>query len=316
MFNSKLVTSNIIHVVFNGEHLSFDNTHHNFKFIKEAVLNNDTETFASLLKDNVPLSPLKNIPNVVIEDNVVKYKGRELSNELAQDILDIYSEGYEVDYLVNFLENLMQNPSRRAVEEAYKFLKSLGLSITPDGHFLAYKCVRDDYLDKYSGKFSNHVGAVLEMERNQVDDNCNQTCSYGFHVGNLSYSGPGGSYYGPNDKVLIVKVNPRDIVSVPTDYDCGKCRVCRYEVIGDYKQPLTNSVYSGVVGDNKPVKRELDVEDMVVGNVYVLELLDETVLKVLVDTVKDSGVLVDVLDDGNGYEFIDFSDIYAVYNEE
>jgi hypothetical protein len=32
---------------------------------------------------------------------------------------------------------------------------------------------------------------------------------------------------------VIVKINPRDVVSIPTDYNNAKGRACRYEVIGE-----------------------------------------------------------------------------------
>jgi hypothetical protein len=32
---------------------------------------------------------------------------------------------------------------------------------------------------------------------------------------------------------MVVKVHPKDFVSVPRDYDCAKARVCRYEVIAE-----------------------------------------------------------------------------------
>ena len=139
----------------------------------------------------------------------------------------------------------MKNPSKRAVDELYSFLENHNLGLTLDGCFLAYKSVGSNYLDKYSGTFDNKPGAILEMPRNSVDDESNRTCSHGFHVGALEYSGPGGWYNGPNDKVIIVKVNPADAVSVPADHSAQKLRVCKYEVVGDYKGQLNKAVYSG-----------------------------------------------------------------------
>jgi hypothetical protein len=34
-------------------------------------------------------------------------------------------------------------------------------------------------------------------------------------------------------RTVIVKINPADVVSIPTDYDNSKGRACRYEVIGE-----------------------------------------------------------------------------------
>ncbi|NBR96976.1 MAG: hypothetical protein EBT48_05170 [Verrucomicrobia bacterium] len=113
------------------------------------------------------------------------------------------------------------------------------MPITPDGCFLAYKSVRPDFTDHHTGKFSNRVGSVLEMERRKVDDDRNNGCSYGFHAGSLEYA----TTFGGNDrKVLVVKINPADVVSVPTDCDCQKLRTARYEVIDLYNGPLRNTI--------------------------------------------------------------------------
>ena len=33
--------------------------------------------------------------------------------------------------------------------------------------------------------------------------------------------------------MVILKINPRDVVSIPTDYNNTKGRTCRYEVVGE-----------------------------------------------------------------------------------
>ena len=45
------------------------------------------------------------------------------------------------------------------------------------------------------------------------------------------------------DRVVIVKVNPKDVVSVPTDCECQKVRTCEYQVIADYEGPLQSIVH-------------------------------------------------------------------------
>jgi hypothetical protein len=74
----------------------------------------------------------------------------------------------------------------------------------------------------------NSVGKVVEMERNRVDDDKTQTCSTGLHFCGMSYL----NHFG-GERTVIVKINPRDVVSIPTDYNEAKGRACRYEVIGE-----------------------------------------------------------------------------------
>lgn len=140
--------------------------------------------------------------------------------------------------LLNFWENLKLNPSFNSREMLYKFLKHNGHPITEDGMFIAYRGVSEDFKDKHTGQFDNRPGQVLEMPRDQVDDNPNNTCSSGFHVACFDYA------RGFGDKLIEVKVNPRDVVTVPTDYEGTKMRVCRFEVIQEAEKPRTEEVYN------------------------------------------------------------------------
>jgi hypothetical protein len=77
---------------------------------------------------------------------------------------------------------------------------------------------------------NNAPGQVLEMERNEVDDDQNRTCSTGLHFCSESYL----SCFGDStSRTVIVKINPRDVVSIPNDYNNAKGRACRYEVVGE-----------------------------------------------------------------------------------
>ena len=70
------------------------------------------------------------------------------------------------------------------------------------------------------------------MQRNKVDDNPNRTCSKGLHFCSMSYLPCYGT--APGNRIVIVKVHPRDRVSVPVDYSHAKVRGCRYEVLSEY----------------------------------------------------------------------------------
>ena len=48
-----------------------------------------------------------------------------------------------------------------------------------------------------------------------------------------SYSYLGSFNAGANARVIIVKINPTDVTSIPTDYNNTKGRCCRFEVIGE-----------------------------------------------------------------------------------
>ena len=167
---------------------------------------------------------------VEVVDGEVRYNGETVHNTLTDRLLDMMDEGFDIDPLVNFLQNLMQNPSYRAVQELYLFLETNKMPITPDGHFLAYKNVRGDYTDIHSGTFDNSVGQVNEVPRNTVDEDRDRTCSTGLHFCSLEYL---KSF--PGQHTMILKINPRDVVSIPSDYNNTKGRCCRYEVVGEHE---------------------------------------------------------------------------------
>ena len=179
---------------------------------------------------------------VKIENGQIFYAGFVVHNTLTDRIIKMMTEGFKFDHMVKFLENLMQNPSARAVSETYWFLENYGLPITEDGCFLAYKAVRSDYTDIYSGKFLNSVGSVVSMPRNMVDDNYGIDCSKGLHVGALDYVVGYGHFVkgevrsANGNRLLIVKINPKDVVAIPADYNNTKGRTCRYEVVSEYKE--------------------------------------------------------------------------------
>jgi hypothetical protein len=179
---------------------------------------------------------------VEIKEGKVMYDGEEVHGSISKRILEFMSKGLPFQPLVNFLNNLMENPSMQSQQELYDFLEHEYLPITEDGYFLAYKAVRNDFKDKYRGTFDNSVGKVVEMRRAKVDDNRSRGCSDGLHAGALNYVASYGSV-DAGDRIVIVKINPRDVVSVPTDCNCEKLRTCRYEVVGEYQGELLKPLY-------------------------------------------------------------------------
>ena len=180
---------------------------------------------------------------VEIKNGQVTYEGEVVHGSISKRILEFMSKGLPFQPLVTFLNNLMENPSMQSQKELYDFLEHEHLPITEDGHFLAYKAVRSDYMDKYRGVFDNRVGNICQMTRSKVDDDRARGCSNGLHAGALNYVASYGSLES-GDKIVIVKINPKDVVSVPSDCNCEKLRTCRYEVVGEYQGELLKPLYS------------------------------------------------------------------------
>jgi hypothetical protein len=179
---------------------------------------------------------------IEVRDGLVTYAGEEIHNIVVDRILNFIKNGLPYEPLVKFLDKLMQNPSRRAVNELYKFLEHKKMPLTPDGDFLAYKSVQANFTDWYSGQHDFSIGQVREMARNQVCDNADVGCSAGFHAGSEEYA----KSFNGGGNLVIVKINPADVVSVPTDCECQKLRASRLEVVALYRKALDKELYDKV----------------------------------------------------------------------
>jgi hypothetical protein len=252
-----IVGPTFVTVMMDGTTYTINGDHPNYAGIREALKIKDHNTVEQLINVAKAVSNFVKGKITVTGDKVF-YGDFEVKGSVVQRILSMISEGFDSAPMVNFLENLMSNPSKRAVDELYGFLEASALPITEDGCFLAYKKVRDDYRDFYTGKMDNSIGTVLEMPRNQVDEDKERTCSYGLHFCSLSYL---PHYYGGSGRVMIVKINPRDVVAVPADYNNAKGRTCRYEVIGEHASENDEAFRSPVWTGFDDDERELPDDD-------------------------------------------------------
>jgi hypothetical protein len=197
---------------------------------------------------------------VEVKNGQVLYEGEEVHGSISKRILEFMSKGLPFQPLVNFLNNLMENPSMQSQKELYDFLEHENLAVTSDGYFLAYKAVRSDFKDKYRGVFDNRVGQVCQMQRAKVDDDRGRGCSNGLHAGALNYVASYGSLEN-GDRIVIVKINPKDVVSVPSDCNYEKLRTCRYEVVGEYEGELLKPLYSASFSQDDYDDEEDEVSD-------------------------------------------------------
>jgi len=202
----------------------------------------------------------------IMKGGTVEYNGAALPRALAQKVKDCYEDGVPFENVLKFFDRLNANPSKRATEELYTFLEHKGMPITPEGHFLAYKGIQTDGYSctagdrskviegetNEDGRIRNFVGDKIRVTRNYVDDNKDVGCSSGLHAGSLEYA----TSFGP--KHVIVKIDPADVVSIPTDCSCQKLRTCAYEVVADYKGKLQDS---GVRDASRPYFEDLEEDD-------------------------------------------------------
>ncbi len=186
---------------------------------------------------------------VSVTNGKMKWDGIDMPEMFSGTILDMIQQGYPFEPMLNFLDNMSQNPSDHAIVELFEFMENKNMPITPDGHFLAYKAVGSDYKDIFSRTFDNSVGKICEVPRSKVNGNRNDHCGAGLHVGAFDYAKSYGGIDldddegGGGNKLMICKVNPRDVVSVPNDCRCQKLRCCRYEVVSEFEDLFKSVVH-------------------------------------------------------------------------
>jgi hypothetical protein len=246
-FGHVISDSGNITVFVNGKPYSFERNNPNYERVKEAVARKDGAEIERL--GTIPQT-LENYAggNVKVEHGVLTYKTRQIDTSLTRRILKLMQEGFPFDSMVKFLDNLMQNPSRHAVKELYNFLVNRNLPITENGCFLAYKAVRPDYMDWHTGTVRNQIGDSPDMERNEVDEEWRNECSSGFHVGAIEYV---SDFHRGQGHIMIVEVNPKDVVSVPVN-EFTKCRTCKYTVVGEMDGELVAQLYKTTSNSFEP----------------------------------------------------------------
>ena len=215
--------------------------HTNYKLILEALPTATEDELLELIDIEKAVVTFSQ-GQVSIQNGKVMFEGEQVHGSISKRIIEFMSKGLPFEPLVKFLENLMENPSMQSQQELYDFLEHENLPITEDGCFLAYKAVNSDFKDKWRGTFDNSVGQVCTMRRAKVDDNRGRGCSAGLHAGALNYVATYGSV-DDGDNIVIVKINPEDVVSVPSDCNCEKLRTCKYEVVGLYQGELPKPLY-------------------------------------------------------------------------
>ena len=221
-----IIAQESISILIDGRNAIIDSSQACFKDLKDAIIADDEEDVRHIV-DKVNSIRLYTDSKVEVKGGCLYYNGQRVHNHLANRILEFMSQGLPYQPMLNFLENLLQNPSKQSIEELYIFLEHSKLPITPEGKFIAYKSVRDDFTDHRTGTYDNSVGKVVSMARNQVCDKRDITCSEGLHFCSKEYFKAGMFTDG---RFIVLEINPKDVVSIPNDYNNAKGRCCEYYV--------------------------------------------------------------------------------------
>ena len=236
------LNSGHIFLLLDGKEYSINAGNSSFSKALEAYNAKDWESFIYIVNPEIRLKSLyASYEGIEVKDGNLYVFGDPIHSTIAKRVISFIEHGLDCVHLFKFILKLNMNPSKRAVDELYTFLEHRALPVTDNGNFLAYKAVRADYTDKYSGKFMNTIDSVLEMPRNKVDDNKENGCSYGFHAGSVDYA---KNFMDRDGHLMLVEINPADVVSIPTDCQFQKLRTCKYKVVGEYEIDLNDPVYA------------------------------------------------------------------------
>ena len=213
-----------------GDMEVINSEHPNFKKIVDCLENEKWNDVFPLLDLRAGIAKLV-YKQLEFKNDTLYHNGEELHGALVDFIISMVHAGEkDVQPFMRFLHKLLKNPSTRAQKELYGFLASGKIPINEKGNILTYKRIRENWTDCHSGKFDNSVGNVVSMERAQVVDDQTITCAQGLHVCSYSYLASFGG-----GRTVVCEVNPKDVVSIPTDYKNAKMRCCKYAVLKEVK---------------------------------------------------------------------------------
>lgn len=276
-----IINTNGITLFLNGKNVRLEKTDARYPKILKAIslpLDEQNEAVNLILNPlETKLDIINNTEGFVIDGENVTYNGESLPSALVQKVKSIVRDGLPLDHFAKFWENLQENPSATSIKELMDFLEYKELPITEDGHFLAYKGLNDDYYSIHgnsktkvlkgkvddAGRIYNGIGEEIEVGRNQVNDDRDVHCGTGLHCGSLNYS---KSFVGSSGRLVVVKVHPKDVVSVPSDCDCQKLRCSAYTVIADYVEEISAAVVDDK-GDSRYVTNESKIRKDVIDKV-------------------------------------------------
>lgn len=299
-----------------GNPISVDSNDIRYTDVSNALKNNNMEELRSILRDNKEaylLSKLKtevqyfsDLKFTIVENTIndtreiisaeVEYKGQKLPEVLKNKLLDLYKAGTkDFSHLFKFIDNLLANPDENSREQLYSFLVHENMPITDDGTFIAYKAVQSDFYSitgntktvilegkvNEKGQILNEIGKTIRMRHDDVENNPNVGCSHGLHVGSFKYA---DDFKGGNGRMIAVEVNPKDVVSVPHDCNCQKCRVSAYKVLNEvttHFKSLTasvdenNNVCESDLLRSEYIQNEVNFETMFINTIiYLLDTAD------------------------------------------
>lgn len=267
------ITPSSINIVSGGKVFTIDKTHVNYAAIRDLLQQYSLGAPGTLWRTRteakiVELADIRRFiakatfGAVQISDDAVLFNGQEVKGVIADRLVSLVREGFSPRPLALFLEKLQSNPSKNARDELYLWLETSNLPICEDGDFLAFKKVKHDYTSLHDGVTRNDVGTLLEMRREDVDPDRDNTCSRGYHFCSLNYLTTMCA-----GRTVICKINPADVVTIPSDYSNQKGRAWRYLIVDEVAEGVAPETYHA---DTPVVQAEVGMVGVGMSDKYMI----------------------------------------------
>ena len=252
----------IVYLETINKFVNFPKSHPKYGQVYEFLVTkpNDEDGFLDLFLE-VAAEAIEKYSNGSIssrEDGVAVFDGLELPADVLSKIKELRDTGYSWGQHQKFWARCLLNPRRESVKDLFRFISNHNLTITTEGKFLAYKAITGDFKDKHTNRIDNYPGCVVTMDRDKVAFDPNTACGSGLHVSNLRYA---KGFASCNDIIVLVEVDPADVVSVPYDSNAEKIRTCRYKVLRIWNE--TEELETSIV--------DVESSNKVAGDSYVEE---------------------------------------------
>lgn len=216
-----------------GQPRTIDTSHQSYGAIVDALVEKDYDKAFGLMDPKETITKFTG-GRITFDGRRVTWDGFEVNHPtLVKRVSHLALKGdrTNLERFTRFMDKLFENPSAALIPRVFDFMVYADVEVDDDGDLIVYKSVQQNYTDRHSGKVQNAPGTVVRMPRSFVNDNQQDLCSYGLHVCSLTYLR--AKFGGAGQRVVRCKLNPKDIVSITTDFNDSKIRCCEYYVIDD-----------------------------------------------------------------------------------
>lgn len=250
------------------------------------VFTKNPEATLVLVLDNLDETQI-----ITKDGSVIKFNSTSITTNDKKYFIDMRNlgkfsayakeHGYSINKFIEKVSESLEFNHTESTKDLFTFLEKNNLPITVDGDVLAYKILDkyddDTFVDCYTKSVLQRVGDEVYIPRNLVTINREVHCASGLHVCSIGYFSQFYSGSSSGQAIALVKVDPRDICSVPNDTK-SKVRCCRYQILGLIEPEELDAIYANNLEEAPKYKKLLSdaVNGLFIGINSQVELLVQT----------------------------------------